>query len=282
MNAWNYYGKSYVGYLLLFFVIYLIIGSSKEIWEIFWLSFPYFVFIIAYFFINQTQNVAGRFQYPIVPVIIILSVLALDELLDGTKFNLKRVNFKEIQNNFQWFIMCILIVGLVLLTFLTTVSISPIIDSEDKIVVGKFLNEYHEEEYTIILTEAGMLPYYSEWYILDAWGLNNEYIAHHGLSLEYIHQFKPEIVQFHVYYSNFTDEWNSSTLPWDKMTKILYTYALQQNYTLACIIESWMETSFIIKPNGYQWYFLKPEFQDYQNILTGINALPVDYFYRGV
>jgi len=289
-QAWFYYGKGIIGYLFVLLSIQFIIGETKDSWKYLWLIVPYLVFILSYFSINQSQNIASRFQYPIVPIIVIIAVKSLDTLFseirlhstDLWSFLNQIISIRQIQNNYQWFLKVIFLFFLLSVNTLGTFNVAPVIDSCDKIVVGEFLNSYQDKNYTILLTEAGMLSFYSKWYIVDAWGLNSAFIVHHGLSAEYINRYEPEIIQFHVYHSNFTDEWKSSTSAWEQMSETLYNYAIAENYTLSCIIESWSLVGSTFYQSGYQWYFIKPGFQDYLNILTGINNLPVQYFYRGI
>jgi arabinofuranosyltransferase len=63
------------------------------------------------------------------------------------------------------------------------------------------LKPYAKKNYTMVVTEAGDLPFYSEWRAVDAFGLNDEYVAHHGklLSAEYLDTYRPEIIMYRVW-----------------------------------------------------------------------------------
>jgi hypothetical protein len=56
------------------------------------------------------------------------------------------------------------------------------------------LKDYAGRGYTMATTEAGLLPYYSEWNAVDVYGYNDRWIAHHGLSAEYLDQRSPELI----------------------------------------------------------------------------------------
>jgi hypothetical protein len=60
--------------------------------------------------------------------------------------------------------------------------------------MARMLNEYSGSGYTMATTEAGLLPYYSEWSAIDVYGYNDPWIAHHGLSEEYLADRHPELV----------------------------------------------------------------------------------------
>ncbi len=61
------------------------------------------------------------------------------------------------------------------------------------------LKQYAAKNYTMALTEAGDLPFYSEWRAIDAFGLNDANIAHHGgyLTAEYLEENHPEVMLYH-------------------------------------------------------------------------------------
>ena len=42
------------------------------------------------------------------------------------------------------------------------------------------LRDYSRYNYALVTTEAGLLPFYSTWRAVDAWGLNDPFVAHHG------------------------------------------------------------------------------------------------------
>lgn len=60
--------------------------------------------------------------------------------------------------------------------------------------MARMLNEYSGRGYTVATTEAGLLPYYSEWNAVDVYGYNDRWIAHHGLSEAYLDDRHPELV----------------------------------------------------------------------------------------
>ena len=64
------------------------------------------------------------------------------------------------------------------------------------------LRDYQRRNYALATTEAGLLPLYSTWRAVDAWGLNDAWIAHHGgITEEYLDRYRPEVIVFHAYFS---------------------------------------------------------------------------------
>ena len=56
-------------------------------------------------------------------------------------------------------------------------------------------------------TEAGLLPLYSTWSAVDAWGLNDAFIASNGgITEEYLDRYRPEVIVFHAYFSPETPQ----------------------------------------------------------------------------
>ncbi len=62
------------------------------------------------------------------------------------------------------------------------------------------LAPYAGKGYTMAVTEAGQLPLYSDWRVIDGLGLNDAWLAHHGerLTEEYLDRSKPEIIMVHA------------------------------------------------------------------------------------
>jgi hypothetical protein len=60
--------------------------------------------------------------------------------------------------------------------------------------MARMLNVYSGRGYTMATTEAGLLPYYSEWNAVDVYGYNDRWIAHHGLSEAYLDRRHPELI----------------------------------------------------------------------------------------
>jgi hypothetical protein len=127
--------------------------------------------------------------------------------------------------------------------------------------VGFMLREYKDRNYTLATTEAGLLPFYSEWKAVDAWGLNDPWIAHRGqIEDSYLDRYKPHVIEFHAIPSA-----NSRVPPfdrWPSMIANLKEYAAKRGYRLAGV--------FGVSPDDLYYYYVRPDFADSAEITERI------------
>jgi arabinofuranosyltransferase len=171
----------------------LIFKSEEKIRQLFVNSLPILlassIFIAIWFFFKPIQGFLYRFQMPLLPTLLILFTQANLEL--ETKIN--RENVLKIT----------LIIGLTLC--LALYPMHTIFDADqawdkrsqvDRVKTGQALNEFSNENYTMLVSESGALPYYSEWRAYDTLGLNSEYVAHKGLDQKFLERISPELIIF--------------------------------------------------------------------------------------
>jgi hypothetical protein len=60
------------------------------------------------------------------------------------------------------------------------------------ITVGKLLGGSPYRGRLVVLSDAGAIPYYSDWETLDGGALSDEYLAHQGFDLDYFYAFDPD------------------------------------------------------------------------------------------
>ncbi|MFI5007385.1 MAG: hypothetical protein ACHQKZ_08090 [Solirubrobacterales bacterium] len=140
------------------------------------------------------------------------------------------------------------------------------------------LREYANRDFSLVTTEAGLLPLYSTWRAVDAWGLNDRFIAHNGaVTEEYLDRYRPEVIAFHAYFSpGVVQEGprveNRSLGPrWYRMVMTLKTYAERNGYVLAaCFGRNAWDT---------HWYYVRTGFPQSGEIVARIRAL--DYYWDG-
>jgi hypothetical protein len=141
--------------------------------------------------------------------------------------------------------------------------------------VAKLLNAYEGKGYAMATTEAGLLPFYSGWSAIDAWGLNDEWIAHHGeITPQYLDRYKPELIVFHAYFSPLVpprvNERNLSQ-DWFRMTIILKDYAESRGYILAAAYGD--------SPYESHYYYVRPDFADAARIVHDIASMKSYYWF---
>jgi hypothetical protein len=99
------------------------------------------------------------------------------------------------------------------------------LDQSSMYDAARLLSNYNHN-YTMAVSEAGLLPLYSGWKAIDTWGLNDQWIAHHGeITESYLDRYKPEVIVLH-------DE-DSSIEGWNSMISTVKNYAEKNRYIVA-------------------------------------------------
>jgi hypothetical protein len=146
--------------------------------------------------------------------------------------------------------------------------------ADGRLDVARMLANYRGKGYVIATTEAGLLPYYSGWTAIDAWGLNDQFIAHNGgLTAEYLDKYKPHVIMFHDYYSPLVPpkltEANLAQ-PWFRMTITMKEYAEANGYILAAVFGD--------SPYDTHYYYVRPDFEDSERIVKQISTMKKYYY----
>ena len=140
------------------------------------------------------------------------------------------------------------------------------------------LRDFARRDYTLATTEAGLLPLYSNWRAVDAWGLNDAWIARNGgITEEYLERYRPEVILFHAYFSPETPdtgpkvEARSLGRDWYRMVITLKRYAEHNDYTLAAVYgrNAW----------DTHYYYVRRRFADSQALVDRLRSL--DYAWDG-
>jgi hypothetical protein len=130
------------------------------------------------------------------------------------------------------------------------------------------LREYADRGYTLATTEAGLVPFYSRWRTVDAWGLNDAWIAHHGgVTAGYLDRQRPHLIMFH----DVGDTRGVS--PWGRMVRVMREYAERNGYVCAAV--------YGVVPEDTHWYLVRPDFPDSAEILERIRSLPYAWYWDG-
>ena len=251
-----------------FWIIYLFGFRNKELSkQVFVYLFPVFVFASAFILLSNEMNFGSRFQYVVLPIILIswhpfFENLAID--LSLPKISKYSIRIKLILLT----ILCFsFYTGFV---FYRTNRITTY-SKDGRYDIAIFLNQFQAKGYTIATSEAGLLPLYSGWKAIDTWGLNDQWIAHNGqITAEYLNNYKPEIITFHAYFSPQNPLIGQTNTRWDQMDLVLKEYAEKNNYTLAGVFGE----------NPYsdtQYYYVKNDFPDAKVIISTIKNF--GYYY---
>jgi hypothetical protein len=137
--------------------------------------------------------------------------------------------------------------------------------------VATMLRPLAPRGYTMATTEAGLLPLYSEWRAVDAWGLNDAWIAHHGgITEEYLERYRPEVIVVHAYHSPAAPagpgaERRGLGPTWFAMVATLQRYAARHGYTLAA---AWGRA-----PDDTHHYYVRPGFPEADEVARRIRTM---------
>ncbi|HVN29043.1 MAG TPA: hypothetical protein VMT64_11180, partial [Candidatus Binataceae bacterium] len=135
--------------------------------------------------------------------------------------------------------------------------------------VGEALGPYGSHR-VMATTEAGLLPLYSEWTVLDTWGLNDPWIAHHHglITADYLDRWKPDVIAIHGFPapagSSQKPNWQrlGSQPGWQAMLSVLEQYAEAHRYRTAATVGDW--------PSDPMIYYVRSDAPDAAKIIASI------------
>lgn len=147
-------------------------------------------------------------------------------------------------------------------------------EADGRYDVAKMLSDYSGKGYVIATSEAGLLPLYSNWTAVDAWGLNDEWIAHNGdVTAAYLDTYKPNVIVFHAYFSPLIPPRlipKNLSQDWFRMTITLKDYAESHGYILAA--------AFGDSPYETHYYYVRPDFPDSGRIVHSLSTMKNYYW----
>jgi len=157
------------------------------------------------------------------------------------------------------------------------------------------LREYSYRDYSMATSEAGLLPLYSRWRALDAWGLNDREIAHgDGITTQRLAELRPDLIIYHACPLPATErgvDRPGGRPPrdrWSEMTDLLREYAASHGYTHAAAFgvsrfdthDYWVRSDIAdagdlirrIHDASYPWYLSGEKCVNYSTTIAGIEA----------
>lgn len=236
---------------------------------------PILGFAAAFGLISDEMNYGARFQYAIVPIALMswiplighLRLEALDQIQarERAAYIVALMGLAGGIVYYSWFQNCFLA--------LHQQSCDRPYERDGRLEMAQMLSDFRGKGYLVATTEAGLIPYYSGWDAIDTWGLNDQFIAHNGLTAEYLDRKKPHIIMFHDYYSplvppRLTDA--NLAQRWFNMTILLKTYAEDNGYVLASVFGD--------SPYDTHYYYVRPDFEDSERLVKRISEFR-DYYY---
>jgi arabinofuranosyltransferase len=224
---------------------------------------PVVLFTALWVFLSDETNYYMRYRYPILPVILIGAAEVGAVLASApAAAPLRRMPRTLVS-----------LAAVAFITVLIVVQHRQLRHIEPRRMglfdVARRLNPYLGRGYTLATTEAGLLPLYSQWRSIDAWGLNDSWIAQHGVvTAEYLDRYRPELVMFHAYFSPESPRDESARRglgrAWDDTVRALQSYAEERGYELAAV--------FARNPHESHYYYVRRGFLDHDAIVAAVRV----------
>ena len=229
---------------------------------------PVVAFAAIWVLLSDETNYLKRFRYPIVPVVL----MSWPPLLEGVRGALPRGARKAAA-------AAGLALACALLVRHYRAFAPPQRPRAGLQDMALMLRGFGNGRYSIAVTESGLLPLYSEWRALDAWGLNDTWIARNGgVTEDYLDRYRPEVILFHAYYSPLEPPGprapRSGLGPsWFRMCRTLQSYAERNGYRLAA--------AFGREPSHVHAYYVRPGFPDSDAIVAAIRDCDYVWYQDG-
>ena len=231
-------------------------------------ALPVVLFVTLFVLISDETNYVMRFRYPILPVLLLGCVPVAQALRAGWP--------RRLPAPLAPLVPLVLAGALAFAQHQSYRFVAP--QRLGLYDAGLVLRDYAARGFALVTTEAGLLPLVSEWRAVDAWGLNDQYVAHHGgIDEAYLDRYRPELIVFHAYFSpRVADhgervETRSLGRPWYRMVMTLKGYAEKNGYQLAaCFGRNEWDT---------HYYYVRRGFPQSREITDRLRAL--DYYWDG-
>lgn len=216
---------------------------------IYYTFFPIMGFGLIWGLLSNEMNYLMRFQYVVFP----LALLNLGYMWKGNSFVGKRMWM----GGMIWFLM---------VTYYIYNFQGKAINQDGRYEVAKILYEFREKGYSIALSEAGLLPFYSEWKSLDTWGLNDHQIAKEKLiSFEYLEEFAPDMLMFDAYDEEYSLGQNRIWTHYQAMIELMQHYVKQYKFELIAKYTA-------PDQRHAHYYYINPQIEDVELIKAKIRA----------
>jgi hypothetical protein len=194
---------------------------------------PVVGFASVWVLLSDETNYLMRFRYPLLPVVLLSWAPIWSALRDGAAARLGPRGRRALA--YSAVAAGVGLVGYQHARFPPPVAVRSGLHETARALAG-----FRNRDYTIAVTEAGLLPLYSGWRSVDAWGLNDAWIARHGvITPEYLERKRPDVIMFHAYYSPEVErgrgEGKGLGPGWHRMVVTLHDHAEAHGFELAAV-----------------------------------------------
>lgn len=222
---------------------------------------PVVGFVVVWILMSNAMNYAMRFQYILLPILMVAWTPILQDLLR----NYPQRAWLRVAGS-------VLVVAALTYQYLRYHDAARMFP-DGRVELATTLAPFAGKGYTMAVTEAGNLPLFSQWRAVDTWGLNDREIAHAGsVTTEYLDRYRPEMIVVHDYWAPGYEK-RIQEPKWARMTDTLETYVAARGYKLVACYGA--------DPHNTHFYYLLPDFPDFARIRTLIRNLPYPWYENG-
>ena len=239
---------------------------------------PVIGFTSIWILLTSENSTGMRFQYAVVPFAL-LSIAAIAPHLAA--------QMRQAGWNLRWqprgWVIAVL---LLCITFTFKLYWRSAVEGPQLLGTGPYriavgLSKFADRNYTIATTEAGVVPYFSNWRAIDAYGLNDEEIVHNpkGLTAEYLDKSRPAIITLFM----SPEDMAAYRRVWYGQAPLTYSlghipeeasyYAVSHGYVLAA---RWGPS-----PCAFNAWYVRRDLPDFDEIMAIIRQTPHFYPYGG-
>jgi arabinofuranosyltransferase len=239
----------------------LSLRSRDSLRRLVFAAIPISGFTFLWVLLSSEMNILHRFQFPLVPLVMI----SWPDWVRGLQrdMRLPRVSDLPFRGRLSVGMFLAGLASVILILQLAVYRARPG-DKDGRYDMAKLLAQYRSRGYTMVTTEAGLLPLYSGWRAVDAWGLNDVEIARNGLSEALLERERPELILFHSFQSPLVPA-RLGNDDWSMMIRTLETHAQRHGYILAA--------AFGPTPFETHTYYVRRGSPDTEAIVEGIRAI---------
>ncbi|HSF44317.1 MAG TPA: hypothetical protein VLT87_31305 [Thermoanaerobaculia bacterium] len=232
-------------------------------------AIPIACFTFLWVLLSNEMNILHRFQFALVPLIL----LSWPDWVRGLGSDLGLPAAAEIPPAARRAAALFLVTaaGLGLAAELSVYRLRPG-QRDGRYEVARRLAPFASRGYTLVTTEAGLLPLYSGWRSVDAWGLNDIEIARHGLSDALLDRERPALIVFHAGFSPLAPAPLGND-GWSRMVGTLWSYARRHGYVEAAV--------FGHTPFDTHYYLVRPDLPDTAGIVEAVRVADYAWYARG-
>jgi hypothetical protein len=257
----------------------LALRSAASRTRLYAIVLPLILFTVIWIFLSNENNHLMRFQFPLVPLVLI----SLPSLLWGVSEDLKMPQLSDLRAGVRHAVVASAISYVLICAFIFRQLYGPAIDVASGVTYPMAMQKFAPKGYTMAVTEAGQFPFYSKWKAIDALGLNDTRIAHFGISESYLDEYKPMLLMYHLSDLGSFKDFQAGILETgqpvgplkeDRAVRVMHQYALHHGYILAAAYGDWACNLHV--------FWVKPGTADTDEIVNYIRNTPYYFLDSGL